>query len=238
MTEAERQRKIKRLKKQAKFVRRLQLVLYFPLLIGYSLSKSVKYHFGDFAGDCFLVSLYAAGFTAMGFQLGLKRKLKRQEWQEIGLLLEIYEISRLKEQTRRWVPLIKAEFWKMDAGHRPSLDSLQQRQVTDFLSHDDREMVLASLNGLQWVGDETAVPKIEVLAKGNGKAWKDTEVQQAAIESLSVLRERLEEKKRSGALLRPSSAPFEASLLRPVNTTAPEEATTLLRATNGLDEVH
>ena len=103
-----------------------------------------------------------------------------------------------------------------------------------FLSLEDRDLVLATLNALKWVGDQDSLPKIQMLSEGYGRARNDNEIQQAALYTLSIVKTRLEEKERSDFLLRPSIAPVEASsFLRPVSAPLQEEPATLLRAVNG-----
>ena len=125
--------------------------------------------------------------------------------------------------------------WRVNQENRPVFDFLQKGQLMAYLSLNDRDLVLATLNALK----ENSLGKVQMQSEGYGRARNNIEIQQAALSTLSIAKARLEENERSDFLLRPSVAPVEPdSFLRPVSAPSQEEPATLLRAVNGSsDEV-
>ena len=238
MTEDERQHKIKRLRKQARLIRNAQTAFCLSFFV-WPIIRLAEKHYGDWISTIYLSVMFPLWVTACAVRLFVQRKLIKGEWDDLGILLDTYHVSSKKAQIHRWKPLLKEQLLKVNGENRPALDFLQQSQLSGFLITENRDFILASLNALKWVGDENSLASIEVLSEGYGRARNDNQVQMAAIDTLSVLKARLEENERSDFLLRPSVAPVEPdSFLRPVSAPSQEEPATLLRAVNGSsDEV-
>ncbi len=94
------------------------------------------------------------------------------------------------------------------------------------------ELVLAILKAYEQVGDSQAIPLVEKLAEGEGKAGQDARVRASASECLVSLRQRAEQERMSQTYLRASDATNVSPqvLLRPASGMVEELPEQLLRA--------
>ena len=114
------------------------------------------------------------------------------------------------------------------------LDTEQRAHLYHALNGKDIALSLAILKALEQVGDSKALPIVEKLAAGEGKAAKEPRLQDAAQQALPALRQRISLQQASSQLLRASDAistPPE-QLLRAATGHAEQHAEMLLRASN------
>lgn len=111
------------------------------------------------------------------------------------------------------------------------IDATVRAHMHQALLNQPPSLVLPLLKALEIIGDGRDIEPVQRLARYRmGMAAKSVGVRKAANELLPILRERAEEERVSGKLLRPSDRPEEEGLLRPASTGAEGEAETLLRA--------
>jgi hypothetical protein len=123
-------------------------------------------------------------------------------------------------------------------------DSLLTGEQRNCLHHalmdSEPALVLAVMIGLRRVGDARAIPNVQKLAAGQGVAATDELLQEAAQETLRILRHRVEAQRAPQVLLRASSSPMARAdeLLRPAadRGIAEGQERVLLRATSRPDE--
>ena len=234
---ANKQQKIIRFRKRMKKLRYFNLGFLYVVLPIYMFCTTGARRYGyrtpDFVTLSLMSSLLAWGALLWRTQI----LLSREENQDLFLVMEAYRSSMSKAKKAVWSNRVKTHLWQINQENLPVFDFLQKYQLMEYLSLEDRDLVLATLNALKWVGDENSLEKIQMLSEGDGRARNDSEIQQAALYTLSIAKTRLEEKERSDFLLRPSIAPVEPdSFLRPVSAPPQEEPATLLRAVNGASE--
>jgi hypothetical protein len=87
------------------------------------------------------------------------------------------------------------------------LNGNQRRCLYRALNGENTDLILAILKAFEAVGDDAALPHVERLASGRGRAAKSLPIQRAAQECLPFLRERLEKERGARTLLHPSTAP-------------------------------
>ena len=128
---------------------------------------------------------------------------------------------------------------KLKASDAPLLSKEQRGYLHRALSRKDTELSFAILMALEQVGDANAIPFVQKLADGEGRARKNPKLQDAAERCLGFLEERLQYQEANETLLRASGSQSTAPevLLRPV-LPAPSDAQPqyLLRASNPTKE--
>lgn len=148
----------------------------------------------------------------------------------IGPLLESYGFvdrasrSLTEKMLIRLLPRLQAS----DA----SLLSPSQRDTLHTILHSkNRDLVLVAIQAIEQAGNTSAIPHIEPLAKGRGKAAQDSEVRRTAQWCLTALQARAAGRQDTETLLRPSdiTASPDGSLLRPVESSADKDPQQLLR---------
>lgn len=122
---------------------------------------------------------------------------------------------------------------RLNASDAPLLNEEQRNELNKALKtrqrHDD--FLIAILKAYEQIGDSKALPFVESLAKGEGRAEKSLPVREAAIACLPALRERAERERAAQTLLRPATSPDNPSefLLRPAQGASEVDPDTLLR---------
>ena len=101
-----------------------------------------------------------------------------------------------------------------------------------LLTNEDETLAVAILQAFVHVGDGSALPIVEKLAAGGGRAGRETRVQQAAQICLPVLQARLARERDPQVLLRASFVPQMPSdqLLRPASEADAVDPMEMLRA--------
>ena len=99
------------------------------------------------------------------------------------------------------------------------------------------EVRLASLKALEQVGDSSAIPVVEKLAKSKARNTAQEKIKQAAIECLPMLQDNCGKVEANKTLLRASHAPAAApeTLLRPAESIPDAAPQQLLRASHSSD---
>ena len=112
-----------------------------------------------------------------------------------------------------------------------AFDVQARQNFHSALYEQPSSLVMPMLAFLRRNGDGRDLEPVERLGLYRvGVAAKNEEVRKAALELISILRERAEQEKVSGRLLRPSERPAEDSLLRPAKCRSETQLELLLRA--------
>lgn len=90
------------------------------------------------------------------------------------------------------------------------------------------DFVIAALQALARVGDQSVLGRIERFAAGRGRTGRDPRVREVARACAGELRARLEAEREHATLLRPASAPTD-TLLRPASAPRDTDTARLLR---------
>ena len=105
-----------------------------------------------------------------------------------------------------------------------------QYNLATILARRDWELVLASLDALEKVGNTKSLSSVRALAQGKHLAANDPEIREAAAHCLAQIEERLQKGKEGGQLLRPSAPDLAPqTLLRSYESNPSEEPSVLLR---------
>ncbi len=114
--------------------------------------------------------------------------------------------------------------------------SRQRRRIGEALLTESDETVLSLLRSLVRLGDCEAIPYVERLAAGEGRA-AGSEVVQAASDALPELREAARLHEAEQTLLRPAMPAESEMLLRPAVAGPKSSAGTLVRPVEGEEQV-
>jgi hypothetical protein len=156
----------------------------------------------------------------------------------VGPLVEAYSALNLSQENRPVREALTVLLPRLQASdarvlteeHRQMLNRVLGSSALSY-SKENNRLIIAILKAYEQVGDESALPFVERLAKGE-KAGVNREVREAAQACLPFLQERAERERASSELLRAASASDTPSdvLLRPAAGALEADPQQLLRA--------
>jgi len=157
-----------------------------------------------------------------------------------GLLIEQLEIPETAVRTSVMASLARM-LPRLRASDASRIDPHQRQILRNRLSANPPrkdpepfiDFVIASLKGLEQIGDATFLPTVEAISEGR-YSGSDERARTAAVECLPFLRSLVENEKMRHDLLRASaSTPANSSdiLLRAADSTSPTSPDELLRPT-------
>ena len=122
---------------------------------------------------------------------------------------------------------------QLQASDANLLNGEQRAILNRKLLTEESVFVRAILKAYEQIGDSAAIPIVERLARGEGKAWSDPALIESAKACLPFLQMRAKQQEQSQTLLRGSESNIIAleTLLRPANATLETQPETLLRPT-------
>lgn len=124
---------------------------------------------------------------------------------------------------------------RLRASDRALLNAEQHKALCKAMAEGETEFRMAALHAIEQIGDETALPLVEALAKKKpSKKKNDESAIFRAREVLAALKERIEKEKDASTLLRPAMGQ-DAELLRPAGHGGGESAEELLRPATAQD---
>ncbi|HEV2471679.1 MAG TPA: hypothetical protein VGS41_03375, partial [Chthonomonadales bacterium] len=149
--------------------------------------------------------------------------------------LEYHDAKVRKDVELALIPLL----YQVKASDAQYVSTPQMRCLIRALKSTNDSLVLATLKAFEQIGDETAIPNVERLASGGGRAAENPSLMHASQECLPCLGRRAELHRAQQSLLR-ASAPEAASqqtLLRPaLGGRSDDDPCTLLRGASSDEE--
>lgn len=185
------------------------------------------------------VSVFATMAAATQLQKGATSALAEyDDVRGVGAFATALEFDDKKVASKAEAKLI-ALLPRLNASDSTLLDADQRKCLCRALLKRQRaDLALAILRALEQVGGEDVLETVAKVAKGEGRAAVTSEVVRAAQDALPAVRHRSEIEQSARLLLRPSSAPDDASaiLLRPAMGAEPANPAILLRPVEDLPQ--
>lgn len=149
----------------------------------------------------------------------------------VGPLADILEVRHHKTRSAIEAALVRL-LPQLQATDADLLNQQQRRLLHRALLRKNADLILAVLKTLEQIGDSQALPYVEKLAAGKGKAAKNSYIQEAAQACLPYLKERIEEQHTNQTLLRSANQLSTSSegLLRPATGADETSSEQLLRS--------
>ncbi|HZP82120.1 MAG TPA: hypothetical protein VFB21_10805 [Chthonomonadaceae bacterium] len=177
-----------------------------------------------------LILLVTLALTLLGFSGQPSEALHYNDVRLVGPLAEALKWPDPHIQSiaatalTRLLPRLRAS----DAG---LLNASQRVGLCHALEGAKPDLILAILRAFEQVGDGSAAPFVERLARGKGAAAREKRIQEAAQECLPYLQLLAAQERASQTLLRPAGIPDvpPESLLRPAASTPETDPQQLLR---------
>ncbi len=227
------------LKAETEKVKRQKKILNYTIWSVCGIGIGATLFAGILRGDWDMTSLISmSGLAGASATIALSdngKKLARQlvrfdDVRMVGVFAEVLEAA-----DKQIVALAETKLTellpRLQASDAHLLNPEQRSILNKSLIQAESGFVKAILKAYEQIGDSTAIPFVEKLTRGEGKAGGDAEVVAAANACLPFLIQRAKQQEQSQTLLRASegNAAAPENLLRPANATIETQPDTLLR---------
>ena len=185
----------------------------------------------DFTGNWSLGTLFCYATTGSIACYFFARKARRErnkriqavaemnDAQIIGSLLEASQAGKSGIHKTARTALLKL-LPALRASDSAALSVMDKQNMARTLNFNDAELTLAILKALEQVGDASAIPAVQKMAKGRGDVSRDWQIMESARQCLPFLEQSAENRQAAAQLLRPAAYTANAT-----------DAQQLLRAT-------